>query len=547
MGALGAAVRREQEAVRALHARLALVVLLLAAGACDPCAGTASCRTGARISYTGHIVERTTARSVPGTDVTFTRTSGIELSDEPIHAVSDADGFFRLRAGVTSSGDVIGTLHVAPPNRPAYDVAGITMHTTEVAGDGGDLGRIVSDPFIMFVAEVHNRVPGHDAIVPYASVTFRRTGGIAIDPAVIQLTADANGRFFLAPIAAQAGAVAGIITINGPGFPNSYDIPVQIGTQYQDVVTRDVNVLRIGTTLLWAGEVFRRGTNGHTAGIQVDFQRTAGIDVVPAQFTTTTNDIGLFPIQPAPIGEGELVGTVTIHSPAPFAPVIVPNVRVHTVADDSVRLAGRWGYGSQVFGAIELIYRTTMSRVDSGATVIFRRTGGVQTLSDSAVTRVNQFGAAGLQLASNAAGDAVGDFEVQLGEPYGTEIIRGVHVASAEDDIQRFYGTHAVGRWFPQVAQVVDSVTRQAIPGTIVRFTREDGIGTTPDPYIVTPNADGYFALRPQPLSDGEVVGTITFQLPAPYASVNIRGVHLRTSMDDTLRFIGTFAFLRPR
>jgi hypothetical protein len=525
---------------------LAAVGFAAVAG-CDPCAGTSSCRTSDRVSYTGHIVERATERSVAGTVVTFTRTSGVELLSNAMSAVSGADGFFQLAADAKSSGSVTGTLHVAPAGRPSYDETGITLRTTTVGGDGGDLGRIVIDPYITFIAVVRNRLVKSSAGLANATVTFVRTGGIQISPATISTSTDPNGLFLLAPAAAQGGTLEGVLTISAPGLPRSFQIPVRIDTRYQDVDPHDVTVVNVGAALLWVGEVHRRATNLVLPGIQVDFQRTGGIAIDPPQFTSTTNESGLVALQPTPLAEGELIGTVTIHPPGHAAPVVIPDVHIHTAADDSVRLAGLWGYGAQLFGALELRYRTTGLPVDSGAVVIFRRTAGVATQPDSQASKVNQFGFMGVQLPSDTIGDIVGDVEARLGEPYGTEVIRGLHLPSLEDDIQHFYGTKLIGRWFPQIAQLIDGDTQQPIPGARVTFTRVDGVPTSPDPYVTTPNPDGYFGIRPQPLADGDVVGNLTFELPPPYTTVTVRGIHLHSSMDDTLRFIGAFSFARPK
>jgi hypothetical protein len=522
-----------------------LAICAVIASACDPCAGTPSCRGPEHVAYTGHMVERATERSAPGTVVTFIRTGGVQLAADTIRAAAASDGFFLLSASANSGGDVTGILRIGPPNRPTFDVPNIVLHTTTVNGDGGDLGRLVVDPFIMFVAEVRSRLAGSPIGIPYANVTFRRTGGIAVDQEVINTSTDISGRFIIAPNARQAGVLQGIITISASGFAHTFDIPVSLETIYQDVTPHDVSVLNIGASLLWAGEIYRRGSNEPAAGIPVDFVRTSGLAVTPSSFTSTTTVGGLFAIQPAPLGEGELVGTITVHPPAPWSVFSVPNVRVHTVADDTVRLAGRWGYGAQVFGAVQLLYRTTMQPVDSGASIIFRRTGGALTQPDTFVNQVNQFGSVGVQLAASAAGEVIGNLEVRLGEPYGTEVISGKHLASAEDDVQRFAGTHLVGRWFPQFAQLLDSVTHAPIPGARVSFTRVSGVAFAPDPYITTPNADGYFALRPQPLADGEVIGNMTFELPPPYRNATALGIHLKSSMDDSLRFVAAW-FIAP-
>lgn len=531
---------------RLLISSFALALLTL--GACEPCAGTSACESELKVSYTGHVVEYASRQSVARARVTFIRTGGVPLGTDTLVATTDRDGFFRLSSVARAEGEAIGTLFIASPGHPGYSVPGVALRTTRTAGDGGTLGRLVADPFVLFVGELRNRSALGGVTVASATVTFRRTGGIAADPEVIQTVTDIGGRFALAPRVTGNGVLEGTLTVAGPGLARTFQQPVRISTRYQDELVRDVTVVNIGGGIYWAGEVYRRVTNEHVAGLQVDFARTGGIAVSPDQFTTTTNAIGLFAIQPAALGEGELTGTVTVHPPAPWSTIVVPGVRVFTLESDSVRLATRIAFGAQAFGAIELWHRTTQSRVLTGGEIVVRRTGGVGALADTYPAQINAQGYAPVQFATTAAGELVADIEVRLGEPYGTDTLRGIRVKSAEDDIQRFLGTHAVGRWFPQVAHVADGETLKGIPGTRITFTREDGVRFSPDPYVVTPNADGYFALRPQPLADGEVVGTLTIELPAPYdRSTSIRGIHLLTSKDDTLRFVGTWLFTKPK
>jgi hypothetical protein len=513
--------------------------------ACDPCAGTASCRSNVdRIAYTGHVVEHSSGRSVAGVQVTFVRSSGPGLGNDTLRATTGTDGFFMLSADAKSAGKIVGTLHVEPPGRPGYDVAGIELNTTRTAGDGGDLGRFVSDPYVVFVGQIRDRLTGDEFAGGYAAVGFQRTGGVAIEPDTIATQADLYGRFFLAPKVEGPGVVEGRLTVRIEGRGH-FVMPLRIETRYRDEAPRDVSIVNWGSALLWVGEVYRRGTNEHIAGIPVDFERTAGINVSPAQFRTTTNEIGYFPIQPSPEGEGELIGTATIHPPG-YAPISVPNVRVRTMSDDTVRLAGRFGYGAQAFGLAELRYRTTQSRVAPGAGFTFERVAGVQTLAPVFAGAIKDPGFAVVQLGTTTTGTVTTRVEVKLGEPYGTDTVT-IQVPSAEDDSLRFLGTYIVGRWFPYIAQVLDSATHQPIPGATAKFTRTSGVDITPNPYTVTPGTDGIFPLRPQPLADGEVIGDLTLQLPAPYPStVTIPGLRLRSSKNDTLNFIGLF-FVAPK
>lgn len=231
------------------HIPLAALAAALAAGltACDPCAGTPSCRDGNHVSYVGRTVERYSGYSVAGTTVQFIRTAGVALVSDTISVRSGSDGFFLLSSAAEASGDVVGTLHIAPAGRPAYDVPGLTLQTSTTNGDGGDLGRLVVDPFIFYVGEVHNTATGSNAVFPYASITFRRTGGITIDHDTIVTQADPAGRFFIAPVASEPGVLQGIFTVMADGFPHPYDVSITIATQYRDRVDYDVHILDVAS------------------------------------------------------------------------------------------------------------------------------------------------------------------------------------------------------------------------------------------------------------------------------------------------------------
>ena len=520
-----------------------LGTLVIGASACDPCAGTSSCRTSARVALSGHIVEHATGHPVSGAEFTFVRTSGVDLVQDTVHGVSDADGFFTIAASAKGSGDVAGTLHVTPPGRPAYDIAGVQARTTTVAGDGTDIGRIVSDPYILYIADIRDRVKGTGAGAN-ASVTFTRTGGVEISPSVIKTNADASGQFYLAPAVTQPGTVFGDLTISAKGYPHPFTVSLAIPTEYHAGPTHLVHVANIGSALLWVGQIYRRGSNEPVAGVPVDFVRTGGIQITPDHFSTVTGTFGLFPIRPTPLAEGELIGDITVHPPK-LPPFTVHGVRVRTEGDDSVRLAGKWGYGSQAYGLMELRYRTTNTIVANGTSGVFRRTGGLPMFPDTASYVVKELGFAALQTMTDTDGTVLADVEVRLGEPYGTEIIHNVPIKSAAADTEFFIGTYIVGRWFPQVGQLVDSVNHKPIPGAKVMLTHVSGVQFTPDPFITTPDSNGYFQLRPQPLADGDAVADMTFVFPAPYAPVTVKGIHLRTSMDDTVRFAGAW-FIQP-
>lgn len=523
-----------------------LFVTASAQWGCSPCAGTSECRTDARVAYTGRMIERSTERGVGGVQLTFVRTGGVELAQDSITTTSDGDGFFTFAVDADAEGEVVGTLSVTPaaPRQP-YTVSGIRLRTTTVHGDGGELGRLVIDPYVALVGELRDRRTG--AIMDLSDVMFIRTGGVATPSDTIRTRADAFGRFLLTAPVSALGPLTGILVVSNGNYPRPFIYPIGIGAQYLDRAEPTTMLFRLGATLASFGEVYRRGNDARTAGLVVEFDRTGGITVQPSHFETRTNEFGRFVLSPAPDSDGEVVGDLTIRVPAPNPPIIVRSLRVRTHDDDSLRFAGRWGYGQQVLGAIEFWNRTTQRAFGAGGVVTYRRTSGIRTDPETFVDPINSFGRSRIQMAALDSGDVVIDIDVRLGEPYGTETIRGVRFTSRNSDEQILLGPRSVGRWFPQFGIVRDRDTDQPITGAQISFRRTAGIAIQPDPFSIAVNADGSFPIRPQPLGDGEVVGDLTISPPAPYRDTVITGLRLQTSMDDTLRFIGVWRLLRPR
>jgi hypothetical protein len=519
----------------------AVVAAAAAFSACEPCAGVASCRESTpRFALSGRVVDYASNAPVSGTALVFVRKGGPTLAADSIYAKTDGDGFFLFESSASDIGNVNGVLVVRPPGLPSYTIDTVNVATSRVSGEGSDIGRIVANPYIDFIGALLSRqnASGLESV----TVKFVRTGGIKVVPESVVTETDRYGRFSLALQALSPGTVTGLLTVERKnGFPPRTTLPLSISTLYRATPNREVRTIRLGTVLLWAGEVYRRGDNSHREGLQVDFNRTGGIPATPATFSVFTNSIGLFPIQPIPQADGELVGDIAIHPPAPHSLVIARGVKVFTTNDDSVRLAGRWGYGAQVFGAIEFWYRTTMKPISAGPDVVFKRTGGgLADGADSSKAPANEFGRARIQLASLGSTTMTGDVIVRLPEPYGVDTIRNVSVLSREDDEQRFVGVYLVGRWFPQIAQVVDDATGKPVPGTSVTFKRTSGVAVAPDPYTITANPDGYFGIRPQPLGDGETVGQVTITAPG-YQTMVVDGVRLQSSRSDATQFIGAW------
>jgi hypothetical protein len=521
--------------------RLPLVALAAASllSACDPCAGTVGCSVAPRVSYTGRTVHYRENRIVPGVRLEFERTGGVELVDERLVAVSDAEGWFRLVGeAADSAGEVIGRLTVTPPPpQAAYTVEGVRLRTTAIDGDGGDLGRVVVDPYVALIGEIRSLATR--GILPDAHVEFRRTGGVSLSPAEFLWSTDKGGRFFLSGAPGTYGQVEGELIVQSPALPKVYRIPFRVDTEWRDGVPEAVRVVSLGTGLVYVGDIYQRGSFKGIPGVEVEFTRTGGVATDPARVVVRTDAAGRFPIVLTPAEDGEVVGTLDVRPPAPYRGFTVTGVRLRTFETDSIGLVGRWGIGAQVFGALELFSRATQQRLPGGLVTVFRRTGGIRIDPDTAVERTSPFGAVAIRGAALEAGEVVGDLEVRLPAPFSTDVVRGIRAQSREDDTQVYLGRANVGAWLGYVGHVSGPDGR-GVPNAQVEFRRTGGIDVA-QPYVTTSNGDGYFPLTMAPRAEGEVVGDVVITPPAPYRATTVTGVRLQTYASDEVKFVASW------
>ena len=179
---------------------LAVAGLIAALGVngCTECAGTPSCSTQPVISYTGEFINHRTGRTVAGVRVEWVRTQGIEIDNDVIRATSDSRGFFRLEGGSVYVGEVLGNLRVTPPPPYAeYVIPGVKLSTSRRRGDGGNLGRLVVDPFLILVGEVQDLTTG--AHVSEGTITLRRIAGGRAETDVVQLPLESGRWYWIDP------------------------------------------------------------------------------------------------------------------------------------------------------------------------------------------------------------------------------------------------------------------------------------------------------------------------------------------------------------
>ncbi|MHB1313407.1 MAG: Ig-like domain-containing protein, partial [Gemmatimonadaceae bacterium] len=104
---------------------------------------------------------------------------------------------------------------------------------------------------------------------------------------------------------------------------------------------RFAGVYGVGPALRYVGEVLREdGTP--VQGAQVTWTQVSGIPASPATLTVTTDASGRFPLTLIPSMDGEVVGTVRVTPPAPWAAgtaFTFTNLRLNSFESGELRLA----------------------------------------------------------------------------------------------------------------------------------------------------------------------------------------------------------------
>lgn len=438
---------------RQVKARTGMAVASLAVlavmAACEPCAGTPACHVPPEMSYSGQVIQHSTGAPVGDVVIEFVRRSGPELISDTVRTTSRGDGYFTLRAPAYQDGTVIGTLAVRPPaTYPAYTVPRVELRTSRMRGDGGILGRIVVDPFLLMVGELHDRKTG--ALIIGATVTMRRASGARISPDTVQFITDQDGRFFLQPQVLEFGngALTADFELDVAGAPRKWLVRQTHKIQYQDGGIRFV-LLNAGRALLYVAQAVRRGTGQAVPGTTIEFARTGGIPVSPDTFTSTVNDAGGFLLQPEPLADGEVTFDLTVRPPAPYPTEVIRGLRIASHDDDSTRHMGFFGIGAQVYLRAHFVSRATGEPIRSGTLTAIRRVSGLDILvplaTDSALRAVDSTGTVNYVGPTADSGNVTFDIEVRLPAPAAAEIIRGVQIRARYDSLPNDIGTFPVG------------------------------------------------------------------------------------------------------
>jgi hypothetical protein len=331
--------------LRALRGAVPLLAVLVAA--CDPCFGTFACEP-TQILYEGMLRDQRTEEPLADTPIRFLRREGVALSADTLTAVTDAAGRFRLQASAAASGVVAGDLYVMPSEQAGYiHVRTLSLATTSVRGDVRYVEVLLVPPRISQVGELRWRASRTPATG--VRIEFRRTGGVPTLEEVFEHTSNEHGRFIIVLTALTDGEVVGDLVLQPPPpFRTEVVRGLRLTTRREEDFLEFAGVWGLGLHISYRGELVWLRDWTPAQGVEVEFRRTAGIELVQERIMIRTDDNGNFVVQAAPLNEqeGEVVGELIIRPPPPLEPVVVPGLRLSTSAvDGELRFLGRWAIG----------------------------------------------------------------------------------------------------------------------------------------------------------------------------------------------------------
>lgn len=433
-------------ALCALGASLSLV-------ACDPCSGVVSCDAGpARLAVEGRILDPWDGLPVAGTTITFVRTGGVELAADSVTGVADRDGRFTLAIDALAAGDVAVEVHVRSGREwePTYRIPSLTLRATTGRGAGRVLTPWTSRLHFPYSAQLHYRFK-RDSLARNIPITIRRTGGTdyygtGVANGVYRTGTNAFGQVPFFGDSAYATSTEDLVVevsaqLGAPYNSTSFARNVHLTPSYEYKPGIRVISVGIGPSLEYAGAFQLNATLAPLGSVRVDFKRTGGINAVPETFTATSDQNGFFIFPLTPLGDGTLLGDLTVTPPPPNAPYVI-KVQMPTKYEDGGSLFARWGVGPHLmyYGRIT----AGENKGVAGAEVELRRTGGIQVEPASSFATTEAQGYFPMQPIPLARGELIADLYVKPPAPYAAFVVRGLRMPTSDEFVS---GARSFGSW----------------------------------------------------------------------------------------------------
>jgi hypothetical protein len=413
-------------------------VCVAGALACDPCAGMAGCNGEAHVGVTGRLLEETTGDPAVGVAIDLVRTGGVALERDSVRTHTDAHGVFELDVTARGAGAVEGYVAVRPRGSAGYRVMNLDLQTSARRGEARALVPWSTVPALRDYAVISLR-GAPSMIAASVPIEFRRTGGAAVDGLVndvFSATTDSSGSvplfgFLVSPL--DVGDVIGDLTVFFP-LPIGPKVRRDVRVPASAVFRKQLQLmfLGVGPSLEYHIETGRRGSYGeYVQGVRVEFERTGGIAVEPANWVSFTDPGGRVAFPVRAMESGTLTGNVRIIPPAPWVAFERQGLSFPTFDADGARLILIVEVGPGIGGFVRVHANGTPLK---GAEVEFRHTGGIVTRPFILKAVSNDTGFAYITAATETPGEVVGDVFVRPPAPHASFVVRGIRVQAFDGD-----------------------------------------------------------------------------------------------------------------
>ena len=333
----------------------------------------------------------------PGVGVDVVRTGGVRLAADSVSTTTDRQGHWSVTIDAEEPGDAVLSIGVHSPFS-SYRVDGQRIPTSTRHGDATVLPAWVVDLHFPYAVELFYR-GSNDVRVDGAAVAFdRRSGPIfyvadGTTPQEYRARTDVAGRVVLFDVNAHAltlGSLVGdlVVSLPSPFAPDTVH-GVTLTPTYLLSAPININRYGVGPSILYTGELHKRGNDQVAIGAKVTFRRTSGPATDPASFSTVTNGSGRFNFSMRALGAGSVTGDLDV-VPLIGTPTTIRNIVLRPHFDDDVPFYGVWAVGP---GLPWVVLVQIGGRGVAGVRADFHRTSGIAaTPSDfTAVSDANGY------------------------------------------------------------------------------------------------------------------------------------------------------------
>lgn len=381
------------------------------------------------------------------------------------------------------------------------------------------------------------------------SVRFVRRAGIDVDQDTITTTSDGDGFFTLRTGSSYSGVVTGDLLVTPPLPGKPFTVTgISMSTS---AVRGDGSFLGrfvVDPYLLLVGHVRDRKTLTPLAGVTVIMRRTSGGRLEQDVHTFVTDFGGQFAwIDPVIVDPQTINVTFEVIAPGYPRTFLVPReVPLQYRDGDMAFIIIPVGSGLVYSGSTG---RRVTGQQFPGATVQFRRTGGIETSPAQVTMPVDANGGFPIPIEPLGEGTVTGELIVTPPPPYPPEVFT-VTMRTSDDDRNVFLGV------FPYGAQAFASVTLRdaatGVPidsGTPVSFRRVSGValewGETDEGHTRTVEQGGRVKYQAPTGDSGTVRFDIVVRLPEPFAWDTIPAVAVQARYSDEPFEVGPLSVRR--